>query len=198
MMGASDPFSRGKTATQHTSEVDEGSVRLTGPIFNWEIDVGEPMLHQMVWNNQQFMSYERVVREVGAFGLQYVDRYTIRPEDLIGRFLVNMLAGSRWTMKQQQVQQLINLLDRAPVVNQMYGPQAIKMIPLWATILEHGFDIRNVEDFVTLPPEEAGLHIIKQPRKPSWLLGFHARFAVHTPPESWREYLFWSIDAVKT
>ena len=97
------------------------------------------------------------MREVGPYGLQYSDRYTIRPEDVIGRFVVNMLAGSRWTMKQQQVQQLINLLDRAPVVNQMYGPQAIKMIPLWATILREGFDIRNVEDFVTLPPEEAGL-----------------------------------------
>lgn len=157
MLGASDPFGRGKTATQHTSEVDEANTRLAGPIFQWEIGVGEPMLEQMAWNNQQFLSYPRVVREVGAFGLQYVDRYTIRPEDVIGRFLVSMLAGTRWTMKQQQVQQLINLLDRAPVVNQMYGPQAIKMIPLWATILEHGFDIRNVEDFVTLPPEEAGL-----------------------------------------
>lgn len=156
-MGAASPFGGAKTATQHTSEVDEANTRLAGPIFNWEVGVGESMLDQMAWNNQQFMSYERVIREVGPYGLQYSDRYTIRPEDVIGRFVVNMLAGSRWTMKQQQVQQLINLLDRAPVVNQMYGPQAIKMIPLWATILREGFDIRNVEDFVTLPPEEAGL-----------------------------------------
>lgn len=157
MMGASDPFGSSKTATQYGGEVDEANTRLSGPINQWEIDVGEPMLNQMVWNNQQFLSYPRIVREIGAFGLTYTDRYTIRPEDVIGRFLVSILCGTRWTMKQQQVQQLVNLLDRAPVVNQMYGPMAIKMIPLWATILEHGFDIRNVEDFVTLPPAEAGL-----------------------------------------
>lgn len=156
-LGASDPFGRGKTATQHTSEVDEANTRLAGPIFQWELDVGESMLFQMTWNNQQFKSFPTVVREVGAFGMTYTDRYTIRPEDVIGRFIIQMLAGSRWTMKQQQVQQLINLLDRAPVVNQMYGPQAVKMIPLWATILDNAFDIRNVEDFLTLPPTEAGL-----------------------------------------
>ena len=156
-MGAASPFGGSKTATQHTSEIDEANTRLAGPIFNWEVGVGESMLHQMAWNNQQFMSYSRVVREVGAFGLQYTDRYTIEPGDIIGRFIVSMLAGSRWTMKQQQVQQLVNLLDRAPVINQLYGPQAIKMIPLFATILREGFDIRNVEDFVSLPPEQAGL-----------------------------------------
>lgn len=157
ILGASDPFGRGKTATQHTSEIDEAQTRMAGPISQWEMDVGEPMLFQMTWNNQQFISYPRIIREVGAFGMRYTDRYTIRPEDVIGRYIIQMLAGTRWTMKQQQVQQLINLLDRAPVVNQMYGPQAVKMIPLWATILEHAFDIRNVEDFLTLPPTEAGL-----------------------------------------
>ena len=47
-------------------------------------------------------------------------------------------------------------------------------------------------------PEEAGFQLIKKPRKPSWLLGFHARFQVQTPPASWREYLFYSIDTFKS
>jgi 5-methylcytosine-specific restriction endonuclease McrA len=39
-------------------------------------------------------------------------------------------------------------------------------------------------------PEEAGLHLIRKPRRPSWLLGFQTRFAVHNPPSAWRQYLF--------
>jgi 5-methylcytosine-specific restriction endonuclease McrA len=45
-------------------------------------------------------------------------------------------------------------------------------------------------------PEEAGLRLIKKPSKPSWLWGFHSRFAVHNPPTSWREYLFWSAELI--
>ncbi len=39
-------------------------------------------------------------------------------------------------------------------------------------------------------PEEAGLRLIKRPGRPSWLLGFQTRFAVHNPPSTWRQYLF--------
>ncbi|MFH1754331.1 MAG: HNH endonuclease [Candidatus Latescibacterota bacterium] len=46
-------------------------------------------------------------------------------------------------------------------------------------------------------PEEAGLRLIKKPSKPSWLWGFHSRFAVHNPPISWREYLFWSVELLE-
>lgn len=157
MLGASDPFGRGKTATQHTSEVDEAATRLAGPIMNWERGMGEPMLEQMAWNNQQFMSYPRVIRQIGPHGIRYQDQYTVRPEDVIGRFIVQTLASTRWTMKQTQVQQLVNILDRAPIINQMYGPQAVKMPKLLAMILEQGFDLQGVEEFISVPPEEAGL-----------------------------------------
>lgn len=40
-------------------------------------------------------------------------------------------------------------------------------------------------------PEEAGLHLRRQPVRPSWLLGFHARFTMTQPPAAWREYLYW-------
>jgi hypothetical protein len=110
-----------------------------------------PMLNQMTWNNQQFMSYERVVRDLGPMGLRFQDRYTIRPQDIIGRFLVQPLASHKLSMRMTNTQQLVNILDRAPIINQMYGPEAVKMPKLLAMILEHGFDIRNVDEIISLP-----------------------------------------------
>jgi 5-methylcytosine-specific restriction endonuclease McrA len=43
-------------------------------------------------------------------------------------------------------------------------------------------------------PAEAGLKLLKTPLRPSWLLGFHARFSIQQPPPAWREYLFWTSD----
>jgi hypothetical protein len=158
MMGASDPFGGGsKTATQHSAEIDEGNMRLVPMIENLELHVLNPMIEQMTWNNQQFMSYSKVVRDVGAVGLKFHDRYEIRPEDLVGRFLCQPLVSHRLTTKQTMVQQLVNILDRGPIINQMYGPNAVKMPKLLAMILEVGFDIRNVDEIIGLPPEEAGL-----------------------------------------
>ncbi|MCP4899956.1 MAG: hypothetical protein GY906_23555 [bacterium] len=154
-MGAQDPFGKNKTATQHTSEIDEANLRLVPMIEAYEAEVQEPMLNQMTWNNQQFMSYPRVVREVGALGLQFNDRFTIRPEDILGRFLVQCLSSHKLTTKQTQVQQLVNILDRAPIINQMYGPQAVKMPKLLALILEQGFDIRNVDEIISIPNESS-------------------------------------------
>lgn len=177
-MGAQDPFgSSGKTATQHMADIDEGNMRMVPMIENFEQHVVIPMFDQMAWNNQQFMSYPRVVREVGPVGFRYHDRYEIRPEDLVGRFLVQPLISHRLTVKQTMVQQLVNILDRAPIINQMYGPNAVKMPKLLAMILEIGFDIRNVDEFIQIPPEEAGLltaleehemwyHGVVPPRKP--------------------------------
>ncbi len=156
-MGAQDPFGKGKTATQHTSEVDQSKLRISPMITNYENQIITPMLNQMTWNNQQFLSYEQVVREVGATGLNYTDRYTIGPEQLIGRFLVQPLASFKLLTKQTQVQQLVNLLDRIPVFAQIYGPQSINGPKLMAHVLEFGFDIRNAGDFVQQPPDESQL-----------------------------------------
>lgn len=156
-MGAVDPFAKDKTATQHMAEIDEGNMRLLPMINNYENQVVKPLLNQMSWNNQQFASYPKVVRELGPMGMRFHDRYEIRPEDLIGRFIVQPLASHKLTTKQTQVQQLVNILDRAPIINQMYGPNAVKMPKLLALILEQGFDIRNVDEFISVPPEEAGL-----------------------------------------
>jgi hypothetical protein len=153
-MGAADPFSKGKTATQHMAEIDESNIRLVPMINAYENDVMLPMLDQMAWNNMQFQSYSKVIREVGPMGMFFNDRVTITPQDLIGRFIVQPLASHRLTTKQTQVQQLVNILDRAPVINQMYGPDAVKMPQLLAMILEFGFDIRNVDEFISTTAED--------------------------------------------
>lgn len=150
-MGGRDPFGDSKTATQHMSEIDEANLRLVPMVESYEHEVEEPMLDQMTWNNQQFMSYSRVVRELGAVGLQYQDRYQIRPQDIIGRFLVLPLASHKLTTKMTNTQQLLNVLDRIPIINQMYGPQAVNAPRLLAKILEHGFDLRDVDEIISMP-----------------------------------------------
>jgi 5-methylcytosine-specific restriction endonuclease McrA len=42
-------------------------------------------------------------------------------------------------------------------------------------------------------PREVGLRLIRKPSRPSWLLGFHARFSIHEPPPSWQEYLYGTL-----
>ena len=178
VIGTSDPMSTSqKTATQYTSELDDANLRLAGMGENFDAEVTVPMLSQMAWNNMQFQNNERVIRDVGPMGVRYRDRFTIRPEDLIGRFIVQPLSGFRLTTKRTQVQQLINLLDRGPIINQMYGPNAVKLPKLLAYIMEVAFDIRNVDEFVQLPPDEARLltameeeelwfHGVVPPRRP--------------------------------
>lgn len=158
VLGASDPLGgSSKTATQSNNDLNEANMRLSGAIMNYDTAVTVSMLEQMAWNNMQFQNREKVIRDIGPMGVRFRDRFTVRPEDLIGRFIVQPLSGFRLLTKQTQVQQLINLMDRGPVINQMYGPNAVKMPKLMAYIIEHGFDIRNVDEFITLPAEESRL-----------------------------------------
>jgi len=39
-------------------------------------------------------------------------------------------------------------------------------------------------------PEEAGLSLLKDPGRPSWLVGFQTRFVASDPPAAWRDYLY--------
>lgn len=158
VIGVNDPMSgASKTATQSNNDLDEANMRLSGAISNFDLQVTCPMLEQMAWNNMQFCGVEKVIRDVGPMGINYRDRYMIRPEDLIGQFIVQPLSGFRLMTKTTQVQQLINLLDRAPIINQMYGPNAVKMPKLMGYIMEQGFDIRNIDEFVQLPAEDSKL-----------------------------------------
>jgi hypothetical protein len=169
-MGAQSALGGAKTATQHTSEIDEANLRISGLVENYETQIFKPLLHMMCWNNQQFLSYEKVIREVGALGMNYEGRHHIRPEDIIGRFICQPLVLPRLAVKQTQVQQLVNILDRAPVINQMYGPDAVNMPGLLAWILEFAYDIHNTGDFIKLPPSEAGLITASQEHE-AWYHG---------------------------
>lgn len=149
VIGVNDPMGGSdKTATQSNNDLDEANMRLSGAITNFDLEVTTPMLDQMTWNNMQFCNAQKVIRDIGPMGINFRDRFTVRPEDLIGMFIVQPLSGYKLATKTTQIQQLINLLDRAPIINQMYGPQAVKMPRLLAFIMEHGFDIRNVDNFV--------------------------------------------------
>jgi 5-methylcytosine-specific restriction endonuclease McrA len=43
-------------------------------------------------------------------------------------------------------------------------------------------------------PEEAGLHLIKNPTRPTWYWGFQVRFANKRPPREWWIYLHIYLD----
>jgi 5-methylcytosine-specific restriction endonuclease McrA len=42
-------------------------------------------------------------------------------------------------------------------------------------------------------PEEAGLRLIRRPRRPEALPALTLRFGLKSAPESWRSYLFWDL-----
>jgi len=194
-MGAQDPFGRGgKTATQHTSEIDQGKLRISPMITNYEMQVIEPMLDQMTWNNQQFLSYEQVIREVGSAGLNYTDRYTVGPEQLIGRFIVQPLASFKLLTKQTQVQQLVNLLDRIPIFAQTYGPKTINGPKLLAHVLEFGFDIRNAGDFVSQPPDDSELLSALQEQE----LWYHAKVPTVRSDDNHMRHTLVHLEELKT
>lgn len=158
LMGSQSPVgSSSDTATQHMSEVDQAQQRLTGPIGNFEREVLTPLLHQMTWNNQQFLSYPKTIHDVAPQSLRQQDRYTVGPEQILGRFLVVPLVGFKMSTKVTMTQQMMNLLDRAMVINQVYGPNTIKVPKLFGRTMELGFDFRDVEDFVAMPSEDSNL-----------------------------------------
>jgi 5-methylcytosine-specific restriction endonuclease McrA len=44
-----------------------------------------------------------------------------------------------------------------------------------------------------LTPEEAGLELIRKPRRPDSLPSLTFTLGLHQAPESWRDYLFWDL-----
>ena len=43
-------------------------------------------------------------------------------------------------------------------------------------------------------PEDAGMKLIRHPTEPHWLPAFHVTFRIKSPPDSWRDYLYWNIE----
>jgi 5-methylcytosine-specific restriction endonuclease McrA len=42
-------------------------------------------------------------------------------------------------------------------------------------------------------PEEAGLHLVRRPRRPDVLPSLTLSLGIHRAPDSWRDYLFWDV-----
>jgi len=149
--------SNSRTATQDTNDLNESNLRINGAVKSFEIGIIKPMLNQMCWNNQQFMTRERVLNVIGPLGLRYQDRYEIKPEQITGRFIYVPMASVQLAQRNVQTQQLINLLDRAPAVNQLTGQETIKIPALLARIFRDGYGFHDVASFITVPPSEAGV-----------------------------------------
>jgi 5-methylcytosine-specific restriction endonuclease McrA len=42
-------------------------------------------------------------------------------------------------------------------------------------------------------PEEAGLHLVRKPRRPDVLPSLTLSLGIQRAPDSWRDYLFWDV-----
>lgn len=149
--------SNSQTATQDQNDLNESNVRIGGGVKSFELELIAPMLNQMCWNNQQFMTRERVLNVIGPYGLRFEDRYSIKPEQITGRFVYIPMASVQLSSRAVQTQQLINLLDRAPQINQLTGTETIKIAALLSKIFREGFGFHDVANFIQVPPSEAGV-----------------------------------------
>jgi 5-methylcytosine-specific restriction endonuclease McrA len=43
-------------------------------------------------------------------------------------------------------------------------------------------------------PDEAGMRLITQPVRPTWVPAMTLRLSRHTAPEAWRDYLYWTAE----
>ena len=43
-------------------------------------------------------------------------------------------------------------------------------------------------------PAEARMELIRRPTEPSWLPAYHITFRIKSPPDSWRDYLYWNVE----
>jgi 5-methylcytosine-specific restriction endonuclease McrA len=44
-------------------------------------------------------------------------------------------------------------------------------------------------------PEEAGMHLIRQPKEPEWVpTMLHITIGLRSAPETWRDYLYWNVE----
>jgi 5-methylcytosine-specific restriction endonuclease McrA len=43
-------------------------------------------------------------------------------------------------------------------------------------------------------PAEAGMKLIRLPKEPEWLPVYQVTFRIKSPPDSWRDYLYWNVE----
>jgi len=156
MQGSSDAGSGSETATAVTKKLDEGSARVRGTISNIEVDGLCPLLDMFAWNNQQFISVPMSIRAIGSAGLKWPTEMTVRPESITGKFRVVVLSGFLLNQHRIMTQQLVNLLDRAPVINQMQ-PGLIRLDELLFRVFRDGFGFKDAHEIINMDVERMGL-----------------------------------------
>lgn len=154
MLGGSETGK--ETATEVTKKLDEGSARIRGVVSNLDCDFVVPMIDMFQWNNQQFTSVPMVIRAIGHYGLKWPTEMTIRPEHITGKFRVIAMAGYRLNQHRIQTQQLVNLLDRAPILNQMQ-PGLIRLDELMHWVLKEGFGFKGASEIINMDLDRQGL-----------------------------------------
>jgi 5-methylcytosine-specific restriction endonuclease McrA len=43
-------------------------------------------------------------------------------------------------------------------------------------------------------PEQAGMHLIRHPRRPDKVPALRVRFGLRNAPDSWRDYVYWNVE----
>ena len=62
----------------------------------------------------------------------------------------------------------------------------------WANIVTACFKCNHQKGGRT--PEEAGMKLIRLPTEPRWVPAYHITFRIKSPPDSWRDYLYWTVE----
>lgn len=74
-------------------------------------------------------------------------------------------------------------------------PAAQGGIKTWENIVTACVDCNRRKDNRT--PEEAGMHLQRQPRRPSRLAVLTVTVGLRKAPASWRDYLYWNVELEK-
>ena len=43
-------------------------------------------------------------------------------------------------------------------------------------------------------PAQARMALVRLPTEPRWLPAYHITFRINSPPEAWRDYLYWNVE----
>lgn len=145
-----------QTATEINKRVDEGNVRIRGAVMNWGREFTIPLADMWSASNQQFMTRAKAVRAIGPQGMKWQEEMLVTPEKITGRFDFFALPGHRLNNQMVQVQQLVNLLDRVPILNQMV-PNMVNVPALLARIMREGFGIKDIDEIIQLSPVDQSM-----------------------------------------
>jgi len=139
-----------RTATEAAMIQDAANARAADKLAVIEIAVAE-VARRVLQVLQQFMTEEQVVRIAGPSKQQTWFSFSYR--DIAGEFDFEVEAGStrpnNEAFRQQQAMSMMNAV--APLVGVVIDPAALAR-----HVLQHGFGVKNVDDFLMAQPPMGG------------------------------------------